>query len=249
MRPIFNRPRLAKASIALLLAGAPLVAGAAGAADGPDPGEAPRAGGCAAYRDNNRYPLRPCDKGVGVLLLQVALRRVVAPNLAEDGYFGVQTERALIDYERTWGLPVDGIVDAHTWSSLTWQYVDREDTDGSGIVDPWELAGALPQQPRPPQPGRCAGYRADYAYPMQLCGRGEGIRVAQQGLRIVQPDLVADGFFGPATYAAVFEFQQTTGLPVTGEIDEPTWVMLTGGGAAGHDADGDGIVDPWELGG
>ncbi len=51
---------------------------------------------------------------------------------------------------------------------------------------------------------------------MQLCGRGEGIRTAQVYLRVVDGDLVADGYFGPLTQAAVRTFQSNHGLPVTG---------------------------------
>jgi peptidoglycan hydrolase-like protein with peptidoglycan-binding domain len=167
----------------------------------------------------------------------------------------VRTEAALLEYEMRWGLTVDGIVDANTWSSLTWRLIGGfADADGSGQVDPWEV-GEPPETPDPtppappsPAPGRCSSYRADYAYPIQLCGRGEGVRIAQLGLRIVEPDLDADGYFGPDTHAAVFEFQRTVGLPVTGEIDEPTWVMVAGGLAQGRDADGDGVIDPWEIG-
>jgi peptidoglycan hydrolase-like protein with peptidoglycan-binding domain len=100
-----------------------------------------------------------------------------------------------------------------------------------------------------PRSASCASYRDDYAYPIQLCGKGEGVRVAQVGLRNAGHDIAADRYFGPRTLAAVHAFQQANGLPVTGQIDELTWVALTGGDAAGHDADADGIVDPWEVGG
>jgi peptidoglycan hydrolase-like protein with peptidoglycan-binding domain len=99
-----------------------------------------------------------------------------------------------------------------------------------------------------PEAVTCSSYRADYAYPIQLCGRGEGVRVAQVALRSAGHDIAADNYFGPRTHAALRQFQAGHGLPVTGEIDERTWVALTGGNGAGYDADGDGIVDPWELG-
>lgn len=100
---------------------------------------------------------------------------------------------------------------------------------------------------RSPEVVACVRYRADYAYPIQLCGRGEAVRVAQLALSVVDAPPVADGYFGPLTQGAVRRFQHESGLPVTGEIDEPTWIALTDGTARGHDADGDGIVDPWEV--
>ena len=216
-------------------------------------------GGCATYRTNHVYPLRQCDKGPAVAMVQRALR-VVEPNLVIDGYFGARTQAALVEYQQSWGLTVDSIVNAYTWSSLTWQYVGGiEDADNSGRVDPWEVAGVPPppNPPTPPEPPTppapqpaCAGYRADYAYPIQLCGRGEGVRFAQRGLLVVAPDLVVDGYFGPNTLAALQQFQRHFGLPVTGEIDEPTWIALTWRFVWDHgrDVDGDGVLDPWEIG-
>ena len=150
------------------------------------------------------------------------------------------------EYEQTWGLPVvDGIVDAETWLSLTWQHARGHDGNANGMIDPWELGTGGP----PPTSATSASYLADYAYPMQLCGRGEGIRVAQLALQSLEPSLAADGYFGPLTQAAVARFQDGSGLPPTGQIDEPTWMLLTGvGHVDGHDADGDGVIDPWELG-
>lgn len=95
----------------------------------------------------------------------------------------------------------------------------------------------------------CSSYRADYAYPIQLCGRGEAVRLAQVGLRTAGFDVAADGYFGPRTHAALITFQSNRGLPATGEIDEATWTSLTGGAVDGYDADASGIIDPWEAGG
>jgi peptidoglycan hydrolase-like protein with peptidoglycan-binding domain len=173
-----------------------------------------------------------------VRVVQLALH-AFAPSLAVDGFYGVRTEQAVLDYERSRNNPfADGVVDEDTWAQLTRSLATGTDHNGSGIVDPWELSAAAV----------CTPYRADYAYPMELCGRGEAVRTAQLALLGVDPSLVPDGYFGPRTLAAVELFQQLNGLPVTGRIDEPMWVALTGGSAAGYDADGDGIVDPWELG-
>jgi peptidoglycan hydrolase-like protein with peptidoglycan-binding domain len=247
---IENHPRIAKAVVALLIAGAPLAASVSTTSAAARPADAPRAGGCAAYRANDQYPLRRCDKGPAIRVLQTALH-VLDPDLAVDGYFGDLTERAVLDFQRTWGVPVvDGLVDDYTWVSLTWQHAVGSDADGNGIIDPWELGRlAPPPAPPTPPPAACSSYRPDYAYPIQLCGRGEGVRVAQLGLRwALGIDLVADSYFGPLTQAAVLAFQSLRGLPVTGEIDVFTWEALTGGSADGDDGNGSGIVDPWEIG-
>jgi peptidoglycan hydrolase-like protein with peptidoglycan-binding domain len=121
---------------------------------------------------------------------------------------------------------------------------------GSSIVAGPVLVGAAGGDlASAPRSAGCASYRADYAYPIQRCGRGEAVRIAQVALRHAGYAIAADGYFGPRTHAALSGFQRSSGLSVTGEIDERTWVALTGGHTPGHDADGDGIVDPWEAGG
>ena len=206
---------------------------------------APPAGGCFEYHDNNQYPLQRCDKGDTVRVLQTALH-VVDPGLDVDGYFGVATEAALRLYEQTWGatvgLAVDGIADAQTWASLTWQHARGDDANQNGAVDPWEIVTAPA-----PAPVTCSSYRADYAFPIQLCGRGEAVRVVQIGLlHTVAPGLAADGYFGPATLAALTQFQQEFGL-TTGEIDAATWYSLTNHVSVGVDANGSGRIEPWEV--
>ena len=53
--------------------------------------------------------------------------------------------------------------------------------------------------------------------------RGEGIKALQRLL-----DIDVDGSFGPATQAAVKEFQSAKKLPAHGIVDEPTWQALLG---------------------
>lgn len=115
--------------------------------------------------------------------------------------------------------------------------------DPAGAVSGSASASATPRA------DTCASYRADYAYPVQLCGRGEAVRLAQAALRSAGFDIDADGYFGPHTREALLAFQSQHGLAASGEIDEASWVALTGGTVAGDDADGSGIVDPWEAGG
>jgi peptidoglycan hydrolase-like protein with peptidoglycan-binding domain len=60
---------------------------------------------------------------------------------------------------------------------------------------------------------------------------GEPVRRAQRALRRT-PNLsiVVDGSFGPATHAAVVEFQQGAGLVADGVVGPLTWNALPGGG-------------------
>lgn len=104
------------------------------------------------------------------------------------------------------------------------------------------LGGGNPSNP-------CPDYEFNNAYPLRLCDSGPAVRVAQQGLQATDPELEDDGFFGPMTDAAVRRFQQANGLEVDGLVGPDTWQALTDGAATGTDADGSGVIDPWELGG
>lgn len=242
--------RASKTVAATMLAGSALLAGSTVAAAAPP---APAAGGCDAYHANVTYPLQRCDKGIAVEVLQFALRDT-DPTLRVDGYFGIHTERALIDYMQRYGLPVAATVNAHIWHSLVWKYDIGDDINASGTVDPWEvtnLPGRPPTtspSPEPPPAPICAAYRADYAYPIQICGRGEAVKMAQLVLGCtVAPGLVPDRYFGPLTWDAVLTYQQAMRLPITGQIDRETWTAMTHGHVYGTDSNGNGIIDSTEV--
>ena len=102
---------------------------------------------CDEYDDNDQYPLRLCDSGEAVRVVQLALRSSVTPELEVDGYFGPSTEAAVREFQGAAGLEVDGLVGPRTWPALTGDFVYGTDDDGSGVVDPWEL------DPTPEVPG------------------------------------------------------------------------------------------------
>lgn len=56
--------------------------------------------------------------------------------------------------------------------------------------------------------------------------RGPAVKRAQRLLEKHGVKCSQDGDFGPKTQAAVKEFQQKKGLPVTGDVDKATWAAL-----------------------
>lgn len=56
--------------------------------------------------------------GRKVVDVQHRLTRVGAGDLVKDGYFGVATQQAVRQFQRTRGLPADGVVTAETWRAL-----------------------------------------------------------------------------------------------------------------------------------
>jgi len=68
------------------------------------------------------YPmLRQGSKGVYVCTLQDALNIIGSYGLGVDGMFGAKTTEAVRAFQRTNGLPADGIVGCMTWTALTAQ--------------------------------------------------------------------------------------------------------------------------------
>jgi putative peptidoglycan binding protein len=83
------------------------------------------------------------------------------------------------------------------------------------------------------EPRVCPSYRVNESLPLRLCDRGDLVRQVQQRLsETVATSLLADGFFGPATQAAVREFQQQQGLEVDGLVGPATVTALFAGATA-----------------
>jgi hypothetical protein len=99
---------------------------------------------------------------------------------------------------------------------------------------------------------RCDEYAYNDTLPLEYCEEGRGIMYAQQILVRYGYEIEADSYFGPASYAAVRDFQARKGLPVTGRIDTETWRALDPNipqqSFPGTDLNGDGLVTPNEFG-
>ena len=73
------------------------------------------------------YPLvRQGSRGVYVLVAQDGLNTLGYSTGGLDGIFGTQTRNAVLSYQRSRGLAVDGIVGCNTWRSI------QEDVIGRG---------------------------------------------------------------------------------------------------------------------
>ncbi|MCM0649930.1 peptidoglycan-binding protein [Clostridium swellfunianum] len=70
------------------------------------------------------YPLLSVgSKGVYVCILQDALNTLGFTSSSIDGVFGYGTRRAVLNFQRQWGLPQTGRADCGTWIRLTNQTV------------------------------------------------------------------------------------------------------------------------------
>ena len=155
---------------------------------------------------------RAGDTGVGVGAVQYLLDVIGSfdPELIRpevDLIFGRQTETAVKEFQRKYGLPVTGAVDRRTWNEMVAVYR--------------ALLGSVPEE--------------SYLFPGKYLSRGmrgAEIEELQTLLRLAAendpsiPAVERDGIFGPATEAAVRAAQETASLPVTGYVGPLTWDAL-----------------------
>ena len=166
-------------------------------------------------------PLRIGDSGNNVKIIQTELNRIARnypaiPKIAEEnGVFGVDTEAAVRKFQQIFELAPTGEVDKSTWYKIKQYYVgvkNLSDLVSEGIT----LS------------------EAQVPFDTQLSegSQGIGVRTVQYYLNIIayfNPDLnppQLDGIYGPETTAAVKQFQQYYGLPVTGVLNTATWNVL-----------------------
>ena len=163
-------------------------------------------------------PLRRGSSGPYVVVVQVMINRIsqnypAIPKLATvDGIFGSRTEASVRKFQEIFGLEPDGVVGKATWYEMVRLY--------TAVTRLSELR-SLGQQ----------FYSINWQYPSPLVvgDQGDKIRHLQYMLSILSeyipqiPPVAVDGIFGSATEDAVRSAQQWFGLPVTGQVDDPTW--------------------------
>ncbi len=142
-------------------------------------------------------------------LLQLSYHNSDIPPTPVDGIFERDTGDALRAFQRTEGLPPDGIADRVTWEALENAYRASlaENTPPRAVF----LFPALP------------GAR------LSLGDRGFAVAALQQMLSDLShdydelSDVSVSGTYDEATRDAVSNYQRLHSLPVTGTVEKPTW--------------------------
>lgn len=154
---------------------------------------------------------RQGDSGYYVRLAQYFLRVIsnyysaVRP-IAIDGIFGSGTRNAVMDFQRRFGLEVDGVIGPDTWNALYNVFMGIANTTGIAVDYPGTL--------------------------LREGSRGDNVRLMQDYLAAISrsypsiPTVTPDGIFGPATRQAVIAFQNTFGLDADGIIGRNTWERI-----------------------
>ena len=166
-------------------------------------------------------PLRLGSAGEDVRRLQLRLNRIsrnyptitVIPET--DGFFGVQTESAVRDFQRIFNLAEDGIVGKSTWYKVINIYngVKRLSDINSEGISPEEV-------------------RRQFDTRLERGSTGVGVGTLQILLNAVAaaapsvPPVAVDLIYGAQTENAVRAFQALYGLPVTGITERGTWNAL-----------------------
>lgn len=166
-------------------------------------------------------PLRVGDAGNNVKIIQTQLNRIsrnypAIPKIAEEnGVFGLVTQEAVQKFQEIFELAQTGEVDKSTWYKIKRYYVgvkSLSDLVSEGIT--------------------ISEAQVPFATQLREGAQGIGVRTIQYYLNVLAyfnanlSFLPLDGVFGPETTAAVRQFQQYYGLPVTGVVNTATWNVL-----------------------
>ncbi len=139
--------------------------------------------------------LRKGSRGEAVTAMQKAVGGLVA-----DGSFGPATEARVKAYQKSKGLPQNGVVDAKVWAALMGTPTAATGSTGSALSKYSSVV-------------------------LRLWSRGEAVKAMQKAVG----GLTVDGSFGPATEARVKAWQRSKGLPADGVVDAKDWKVLAGG--------------------
>ena len=166
-------------------------------------------------------PLRLGDAGNTVKTIQLELNRIAdnypaIPKIENpNGVFDKATEDAVREFQRIFNLTPDGIVGKSTWYQLKYLY--------NGVKRLNELTSeglTLEEVTRP------------FPAVLREGNSGVDVRSLQYYLDALAyfndalPDIEQDGYFGPATAAAVRAFQSLVGLNPDGIVGPQTWQQL-----------------------
>lgn len=162
--------------------------------------------------------MRQGDAGPHVRLLQLKLEQLSFTPGPIDGCFGPQTWEALTEFQQSYGLNPDGLVNKRTIQALNDATRDHKESY------PWEEL-TYPEGGT----GRSdiLGDRVDEYDIIERGSGGEDVVQLQEDLAALGYPVDITGNFDELTAGALKDFQQAHGLQQTGFADRETFEMLS----------------------
>lgn len=130
----------------------------------------------------------------------------------QDGVFGPQTERGVIQWQRNLGVSADGVWGPQTEQATHDLFVFLSNLQAVSQVAPNNEFFAALNDAR--------------SQTLRQGSSGDAVKILQVGLNGKGYALIGDGIFGPATDNAVRRFQSDNGLAVDGVVGPQTWNAL-----------------------
>jgi peptidoglycan hydrolase-like protein with peptidoglycan-binding domain len=131
------------------------------------------------------------------------------PAVDIDGVLGPQTRQSIMAFQKAIDIPVTGLIDNQTWTSMYNSIVGILNTLPPSAI---ALPGLLYQ---------------NILY--KTGSEGPGVYILQQYLSYIStfltdiPEITPDGEFGPSTKSSVIAFQKRFGLATDGIVGQDTW--------------------------
>ena len=181
------------------------------------------------------YPgvaLRVGSRGADVQKIQTYLNVISTkypgiPKLTEDGIFGNGTAAAVREFQRIFGLTIDGVVGLNTWNAIVREYrAVAAGRDRNQEYDESEAGGE--RQAEYITAFEATNYPGS---PLKIGENSDNVRIMQQYLNLLSasyqiPSVNEDGAFGENTENCVRAFQQLVGLTSDGIIGQDTWKAI-----------------------
>lgn len=134
------------------------------------------------------------------------------PRLIPDGIFGVQTQNAVMEFQRLFDLPQSGIIDNDTWNSIYSAYRATL----KKYAEPAKT-NVFPS----PHFKITDGDENGIVYVIQAMLTALGAKLSNI------PEIEINGRLDQKTQNAVIEIQNTAGIKQTGEINKETWEIIS----------------------